>query len=1194
MQSILKNQNGGDCKIAEVLPYDKFKIFGDLLIPTNDYRIKKLLTEFGENKYTSRTIIDEIDKINSKLSIVERAELMVFCNRNYSELLNVQLSDMPSLILDQHQKPVSGSKNVIMPPERSILKIPEGIEVSFMDKSLFDALSTITKKTTGREIVYSISKFNVVEYAFDPVIREIIRLANQDGSADVSVSVKIIKSLFTFFKGSILNTEKAPAFPKDVNVTLIINNEKQNVSDMYIGSAYPNGYVNSLLFNSFKPSLLIPPPDQIGLESEDISEVHDFLKWIGVKEYPSLIKKKIEDPIEKQRYLESVLNNITFPVISEPYKEETSEEEVRSIQLNQYDIEVQSVEYLEEILTKNDSESILTWLNTDPNIASIILTQKETNGTIGFWLKSKQSRRYFKRHEVRSYILWKISQTAWLKSSSGEKQEPHKLIRDKTFKSFSPLINVPEIDYNHISFREVKIGQSKIDELLRHVGTNQGFDTIEDSLIYQILNKLESVFPDGDNSRMIYAQILQTSLNRTIQNTSNAAIDYFKKGKVFARKGNLKGYQDHDKVYYMPNSTFCKDVLKKFWIFEMDKRRSKERIHDIFGVKPLDVIRFHVHDHSTCRIQDTFETDLELLKPKLYVYRFDKDSDRSELTSLRKLKIILCSAITADYSIGEDQLEKLEINDYEFIQDAINNSFYIKVPISISNDLEKLKSDVRLAESISDIFNSVLKVIESKKDFIYLFSLMEAQREIVLKSEFGENLQILEEVKTMFGSIRSQEKLFWEGLLQACGVNVSEINNGNKNELTELLKQKNSFITAEYIEVCADKINYKYISSPSNYPILLDLFTKLAIDIETYNSSSIFQIDFTELYFDQIRSLQIANGIAFHNALYSKLKLSPEKQSSLFTLIKKHDQFTNFKIVNSFLFDPKSFYFDWLENDFDVQSSDLIVSGKDLTSIENVREKGTFFLDKYSFDIDLKTLIHNMEFASLLIYEKYEELKIGLVTEGYTENGNAENTDGVDTGGVDILNKAKDLANSGSFEIADVTISSNPENEGNSTNGSRSKKGSGGSFNAGFREETGLLAEAYTYELLKRKHGADKVIWISGNAEKAGVILSGDDGKGYDMELHLDNEIRYIEVKGTSTDRTEFIISNPEVNFGLHKSNYDLILVTNVKVEPKFYRFPGLLVFDSSHSFLENEKFTVHNESYKIRLNIDAVKTAPI
>jgi hypothetical protein len=1186
-----------DTNIAELLPYEKFELFNDLLVFTNDYRIKGLVSELGEIKYSAAEVTSKINSVNEKFSVSERAELMIFLNRNFNEYFpSGTFAKMPSIIIDQHGNTVPDEKNIIMPPDRAILKIPDGIEVSFMHQSLFDKLSTLTKKSIGREIVFSINKFNVVEYAFDPVIREIIRLADKDKTNELSLSVKILKALFVFFKGSILNVEKASSFPKDVNVSLFINGEKQNVSDMYISGAYSTGYVNSLVFTAFKPNILIPSPIEIGLENEDVAEVQEFLKWIGVKEYPSLIKKKLENSVEKQEYLDCILSNLNFPVITEPYKEEASEEEVRAIHLGLYDIEVQSIQYLDEILAKNDSESILSWLNSDPNMLSIISTQKEVNGTVGFSVKSKQYRRSFKRHEVRSYILWKIGQTPWLMSSSGEKHAPNKLIRDKTFKSFSPLINVPEIDLNHPSLKGMRLSLTRIDEQLRDIGINQGFDTIEDSLIYQILNKIVDIFPDGENARMIYSQILQTSLNRKILKNSKAADDYFKTGKVYARMGNSKGYQSINKVYYMPNSTFCKDVLKNFWIMEMDKRRSKERIQDVFGVKPLDVIRFNVHDYSVCDIQDIFDADLDLLKPKLYVYRYDKDADRSELTSLRKLKIFLCSVINADYNIDGGGAEGLEINDYEFIQDATNGNFYIKIPNSIGKDLNKFKSDVRLAESVSDIFNSVLKVIESKKEFIYLFSLSEPQREIVLKSEFGESLQVLEEVKNMFGTIRSQERHFWMGVLEACGHSIEGISIEKRDILASALQKSNSLITHEYLETCANSLNYKIISSASNYSCLFELFNKLSIDILDYNNKSIFPIDFTDLYINQMRVLQKNNSIPLHNALYNKLlKEDIEKEKKLCSLIKKHDQYTDFELENSFKFNTNDLYTSWLKEEFDVNRSELIVSDKDLTSLDVVKERASVFLEKYPVSIDFKMLTQNMEYGSLLLFERYTELNSLLLENGFSEINHDDNNDNEKSNFEDLLNTARTFVEENEIEINDVTSTSGNGDSGSSGSGagsgSKSKRGTGSGYSNSGNEETGLLAEAFIYELLKKRYGIRNVSWISGNAQKAQVIMSGDDGKGYDIELHYNNEIRYIEVKGTTTDNTEFVISNSEVNFGYNKSNYDLILVTKVKSgKPKFYRFANFLIFQPDDSFLNNKKFTVHNESYKVKLNIDIVK----
>ena len=78
------------------------------------------------------------------------------------------------------------------------------------------------------------------------------------------------------------------------------------------------------------------------------------------------------------------------------------------------------------------------------------------------------------------------------------------------------------------------------------------------------------------------------------------------------------------------------------------------------------------------------------------------------------------------------------------------------------------------------------------------------------------------------------------------------------------------------------------------------------------------------------------------------------------------------------------------------------------------------------------------------------------------------------------------------------------------------------------KQEIGMVGEAYVYKELLKLH--PDAIWVSGNAEKAGRILKGDDTCGYDIKYTDENGVIYqfpselyrVELNPDKMDTTNF------------------------------------------------------------------------
>ena len=111
--------------------------------------------------------------------------------------------------------------------------------------------------------------------------------------------------------------------------------------------------------------------------------------------------------------------------------------------------------------------------------------------------------------------------------------------------------------------------------------------------------------------------------------------------------------------------------------------------------------------------------------------------------------------------------------------------------------------------------------------------------------------------------------------------------------------------------------------------------------------------------------------------------------------------------------------------------------------------------------------------------------------------------------------------------------------------------------------------------------------WVSGNAEKAGRIVKGDDTCGYDIKYKdADGKIQYVEVKASRNEEITFCLLDSELRFGCQNaSSYEIIYVVigdDGLPAHKPWRLGHLFKFAEGEDLLHNERFSIESDSYSV------------
>jgi len=147
-------------------------------------------------------------------------------------------------------------------------------------------------------------------------------------------------------------------------------------------------------------------------------------------------------------------------------------------------------------------------------------------------------------------------------------------------------------------------------------------------------------------------------------------------------------------------------------------------------------------------------------------------------------------------------------------------------------------------------------------------------------------------------------------------------------------------------------------------------------------------------------------------------------------------------------------------------------------------------------------------------------------------------------------------------------------------------------FNNKNEEQIGFIAELLCYHKLIEKYGNENVDWVSENAYRAypDKFVTGEAGKGFDLELTENGKVRYIEIKGTSNIGGGIHMSKEEIKIALEfPEKYDLLIVEDpLSNEPFIKHIKMPFKFKRDESLFSNDKLKVFNDNYIIKFKWDS------
>lgn len=1167
---------------AEILPKEKFP---KIMLYNEDTEIIETVKWLKINQSIDKEhFFNSISEISNQLSIIQRAKLISYITKDYSDS-DTARSALPNIFIDQDNQIIDSNSEIFLPPSGENIEIPIKLNLKIINSNLFKLLKNSFGSENAEVIEDRLKLFGIKVYRFGEIFRRIVSDHNSNSVSYKSKRDSVRGLLLNLYELYALNIDKEAIdinIPSNISIPILNrNNGVTKVNNVYLGKDYENKLCEVLY--GYAKTKLVGSPKVLGLNGKE--NIIDFLKWLGVELLPR--KKSIR---AENDYGEFAVQNFPFKDKRIYWNDATLNSFKRLKQKGYWirDIMVETIEDLDNLLSNNSNENILFWLHIDSRLT--VPNETNSNSQLKIDISSKRYYSLIKNNDLPSYLLWKIRQINWIKTETDKIVKPTDCCISKTIsKDFSPFIEIPQINYDNQLFKEQKISKDTIDYFLLKVGVNKEISDFRTDTIYSMLSDLKNIDKDGNKAKLIYRELSENLDDKKINPNAKEYISFINNGSVFCKKNGEFSYEPVTNVYYVEDKTFGEDIISQFYTIEIDRRKGAKKIKALFGVTPLENLEFVLNSNPILhKLNDLFQKEIDVLKPYFYAFRLSKDIDGKELTWIKNSKITLCTKIETSYK-HNGEIKEFKLKPYEFIYIEKKNEVFLLVDDGNKfNSIADLQSDYRFPDSISEIYSSILKVDLHRGSFYRLFESNPGKRIYIIKTYLDDpNLEKLKSAKQKLNVVDDPKIQFWFSILSTLNKDY-EYRKYKNDEFINLIQ------TTINININAFKLIYDDINDISNFPTLINLFKGLYFDISDFNNNSTVAINVIPYFEDQIHQLKSDYQLKFEALLYHQLEdKTIDEKGKYLDLRFYFETFNQFNLENTINVDVEKLFTDTISNAFHVdlsQDSETV----DLTEIYQSNKKKLAVLIKPLDKNLLNVIIENNDtLRSLIYFAEYQNI-IDNYNASVKETENKKeirfNNKSIKTPKDDFEELYQLISNQNPITKLERINTSKPEDSEDDKNKGGHKKPSRNQISSIDKETLGFIGEVIVYESLKKKFGDDNVRWDSGYAKKANNNPNGDDNKHYDIKYKNNyGKWNYVEVKTTATDRLEFKISNPEVTFGTeNKSNYELMIVINALDEKKNRRIkiiPNPFKFSRDESFTNNTKFLVKNDNFTIKLN---------
>lgn len=876
------------------------------------------------------------------------------------------------------------------------------------------------------------------------------------------------------------------------------------------------------------------------MENKDLNEVKNFLRLLGIRDFPQIVKRKI-DLRPNENYKKYLIENIEVPLNTVEYPETyNTKDEIENA--NFLSVEVSTIDGLDVILKTAPTRAIFEWIDSDSDLKNALLGKYENSTSKGYIYRRQQKcSRIIPGQYLASYIRYVFATSKWIEID-GLRYAPYQcLLSEKIGTSFAPKLVTPDLK----GFIAAPKGNNNhfirfLQELLEELGASPDYASLDTKTFYTLLLELPHKDKEGKISRSIYNNLLnKKGLSKKLDESNPTYKKFLQEGKVYCKStGQFEPIGD---VRYLLEN-ISNALQKRFKLIDIHFRQHSELIKEYFGVLPLSV-KGEIEGIPELHPSNAeFKADFREFLPYALCKRLKQlesegavkqESYENLAAKLKNIDVDICKKALVKY--GEECFE-LEENTFLIANDKI----YLCAPKNC-NCLAALKQNIKFCSAIAEIFRSRSG---SQDDSVYSF----------VRTAFGctpdqRNELILED----FGSLEALERP--RDLLQMTAT--------IKERFIAACTHFNGEKCGDQLQVQIDKLCFSDLSAINNAPHLIELLKFLKINISDFNNKSGFYLDLTPWYEKQLEKLCSENKKAYKNGLFASMKTKTMAEKKKFKEILNRYGISAFDIKN--------------DVSYDCQEVFTAQFGKYL-ELDITKDSGEFWqdnLEKFKKTRDesiINELLGDPVFDSMLYFGEESELE--KIYQQKKRENDSQRTCGDSISDIDI-NQIETTRITPCVPI-EICQSKSTQHGHNSTGFTKKSN----------QEERGAKAERIVYEImLKNPKLYKNVEWVSENAKKWNINPDGEAGAGYDLKYIDDkgNE-KFAEVKSSTGSEIVFIMSNNELDVAeKNPDKYEIWFVASMGDNPQIQIISDLFKYESGENRLHNNKFSCSAGQWTIR-----------
>lgn len=1083
--------------------------FSRLLKPIENENGKKLFKELREHKdiltnFEELDLLKAINASSENWDIENQVEVFVWWNKNQKR------KSLPRLIKTQDGSFLEYKKECYFLTGNSAkLEFPDWVTIPIIDRTYQEILFSFAeedpdiikkKEQSNFELSRIISQndtFPCVDFKYRD-IHSVIPTVNALVD-NFDKAVDFVNWLWSNYA----NNESLQSYKDTLNFPCIINGEKSffDRKNIFYGKDYGNELGEQLFCST--DSFILPNKEYFNISSDNLEEFINFIKALGVKQYPAIEQRDITNKDIYPRYLDIYANAIS---------------KIENTIWITFNIHLLLINNLSEILKISSTKTIIKWIINDKKLLTHLSNPYESNGSKIEYKTNRQQIYRIYTGIIKNYILEIFNDTKWIKIGE-EKFSPRDILTNsKTnseFIGYVPVIILSKKDIDKTNSNKVliidelaeQIGEKKedIEEVFKLFDFKKQVTDLSSDKFYEILLNIPNNNEKraGELCREIYRIVELADFKKVYEDSPNKKL-FFSKGEMFVKFHGTEQFHPANQSYLPSNTIINKKIYP---IVIKGARTNNENFVRVFGCKKYErAYKIDIDNVIESEANNEFQGYFSMFKK--YAKAFDNRNANLREHS-NKLKITLAKEIP----LIENNTVSYITDEYTYVNSS-NTNWYIK----INND----KFDInQLGFIIKDIYETIANTSGFEASKIReLFIGDKHYRELLIIDEFG-SLDVIDdkdsviELKNNFiKTIRKINPLYDSNQINIDFYDFTETNFKNSQEITRIFKV-------------------------------------LKIDVDTFKNYG-FKDEINLIYYfkKQLKDFIRKNEDKYRNMLYTQALHNEKLQKSFLQDI---DNFINFNGENGIINSVNVCITDIIMKNFPAWNKEITTVNAEQIYQENYKSMNpeNLYSDEISNDNNAIRMIY---------FNKKEEF------EKWINEINKQNSQGFDKIDTDytkfstIIPEKREIE----YSVPTMQIENNPKSysshkcftESEDRKRRQKQKEQG---NKGELFIYNYLCKEYGKDKVFPKSEAFAELEI----KAPGLAKSG---LGYDIEYKDENDVTFfVEVK-TGHNNT-FIMTPNELQFAKDNlEQYKLFYVFNLdKNPPDFYELPLKFWEDKEH-----------------------------